>query len=345
MGQDIIHEFSEIDWGQVYSSITEAIGAAFGALLGFFTGLLSGIIGEVVEWWNDHAFEDGEFSMGKFFDGILTALGDLATWVVDNIFTPFINGVKSAFGIESPSKEMAGVGGYIAEGLLNGILDPLKNIASWIGDRIFTPFMNGVKSLFGIASPSKEMEEIGGYIGDGLLNGVNDPFSNIHSWLDTHIFTPFTKGIKSLFGIASPSKETDELGGYTIEGFLNGVADGFDNVKNWLDQNVFTPFMSGIKSLFGISSPSKEMDEMGGYISDGMLDGVKDPFSSIKSWLDSNVFTPFMNGFKSLFGISSPSTVMQTQGQYLIEGLKGGVNNNWSSFATTLTSKWSSLKT
>lgn len=344
MGQDIIHEFSEIDWGLVYSHVTEAIGSAFGALLGFITGIFSGVIGEVVQWWNDHAFEDGEFSMSKLFDGILTGLGDIAKWVIDHIFTPFITGVKKAFGIESPSKEMSEVGGYISEGMLNGVNDPFKSISNWVKTHIFEPFTKGVKSLFGISSPSKEMESVGGYIGEGLLNGVNDPFSNIHTWLDNHIFTPFTKGIKSLFGIASPSKETDELGGYTIAGFLNGVADGFDNIHGFLDKTIFKPFMDGLKSLFGISSPAKQTADLGEFISAGMLEGVKKPFGSIREWLNSNVFTPFMTGIKSLFGINSPSTVMQEMGKYIIEGLKAGVINNWNGFATNLTSKWSGLK-
>lgn len=40
----------------------------------------------------------------------------------------------------------------------------------------------------------------------------------------------------------------------------------------------------------------------------------------IGSWIVDNVFKPILDGFKNAFGIHSPSTVMQEQGHYIIEG-------------------------
>ena len=59
---------------------------------------------------------------------------------------------------------------------------------------------------------------------------------------------------------------------------------------------------------------------IGNAIVEGLLSSIGSVFSSIGSWLNEHVFKPFVNGFKSLFGIHSPSTVMQTIGKFIVEG-------------------------
>ena len=47
------------------------------------------------------------------FKGIIDAIKGIAAWIKDNIFTPFIDGFKNAFGIHSPSTVMRQQGIYI----------------------------------------------------------------------------------------------------------------------------------------------------------------------------------------------------------------------------------------
>jgi len=63
-------------------------------------------------------------------------------------------------------------GQFTMSGLLNGIWEGIKNIGSWIVEHIFEPFIDGFRKAFGIASPSKVMEEQGNFIMEGLLNGI-----------------------------------------------------------------------------------------------------------------------------------------------------------------------------
>lgn len=65
--------------------------------------------------------------------------------------------------------------------------------------------------------------------------------------------------------------------------------------------------------------------EDGQFTMEGLLNGILNVFSNIGSWIKSNVFDPFIDGFKSIFGIHSPSTVMAEMGNYLILGLANGV--------------------
>jgi hypothetical protein len=63
--------------------------------------------------------------------------------------------------------------------IFKGIVDALKNIGTWIKEHIFQPFIDGFKKVFGIQSPSKEMATLGGYLVDGLKQGLGNIWSKI----------------------------------------------------------------------------------------------------------------------------------------------------------------------
>lgn len=66
--------------------------------------------------------------------------------------------------------------------------------------------------------------------------------------------------------------------------------------------------------------------EIGGNIINGLLNGITAAFKGITGWIKKNIFDPFINAFKSIFGIHSPSTVMAEQGRFLIRGLLNGIS-------------------
>lgn len=70
-------------------------------------------------------------------------------------------------------------------------------------------------------------------------------------------------------------------------------------------------------------------EESGGNIVAGILEGIADAIIGIGQWIYNHVFIPFIDGFKSAFGIHSPSTVMAQMGSFLIDGLKNGLLGIW----------------
>ena len=70
-------------------------------------------------------------------------------------------------------------GQFTMDGLLDGIWQVMVNIGTWIHDHIFKPFIDGFKTAFGIASPSKEMEKLGKFLMEGLLKGINSLVDNV----------------------------------------------------------------------------------------------------------------------------------------------------------------------
>ena len=57
----------------------------------------------------------------------------------------------------------------------------------------------------------------------------------------------------------------------------------------------------------------------------GFLQGIKEGLANIGAWLRENVFIPFVESFKALFGIHSPSTVMHEHGVNVIKGFFNGI--------------------
>lgn len=148
IGQQVKTFLVSVDWAGVAESTFRAIGAAFGALTAFLWGLIKDAWAEVVNWWHETAYEDGEFTLQGLLDGIWNVIKDIGTWIKDHIFQPFIDAFKNVFGIHSPSTVMAEQGKYLMDGLLSGIkknfqplLDAFKQIMSGI-----TNFISGVFS-------------------------------------------------------------------------------------------------------------------------------------------------------------------------------------------------------
>ena len=66
----------------------------------------------------------------------------------------------------------------------------------------------------------------------------------------------------------------------------------------------------------------------GGEVIQGFIDGVKEKWEAVKQALK-DFADLWITGFKSLFGINSPSTVMAEQGGFLMDGLLQGVSDKW----------------
>lgn len=182
--------------------------------------------------------------------GALTSLGVALAQQVWNVLVNGFNATKAYF-----TTYIQAAGGDIVAGLFAGIVDALKSVGQWIIDNIFTPFIDGFKTAFGIHSPSTVMADMGGYLMEGLINGIKDGWNNIKESVGTVAQSVIDK-FKDILGIHSPSTVMDENGVYLIEGLQNGIS-------------------GTINDVYDIFSESKWKE-----IGQGMLDGLIKPFES-----------------------------------------------------------------
>lgn len=191
-------------------------------------------------------------------------------------------------------------GKFTIGGLLQGIIDVIAGIGTWIHDHIFQPFIDGFCAAFGIASPSTVMAEMGGYLIEGLYKGITDIIANIGAWLHEHIYTPIVDGIKSVFGIVGDASSVmAEIGGNLIQGLFNGLSDIGNRILGWGGD-----FIDWVCNVFGTHSPSTEFEAIGGYLMAGLQIGVN------------NNTEPVLYAFSTLF---TAITTMCTQNMDLMQ--------------------------
>ena len=133
------------------------------------------------------------------------------------------------------SEKIEEAGGNVAEGLWNGIIEGLGDIAQWILDNVVTPIIDGFKDALGIHSPSTVMAEIGENIIEGLKKGITEKTTKI----GTKISETCTK-IKNWFTTGLGKSKFVEKGKDVIEGIKDGIlgdeniiADAWAKVETW----------------------------------------------------------------------------------------------------------------
>lgn len=115
----------------------------------------------------------------NFLDGIGNNAGriiDKAVWTI----LKFLEGVRDA--INNYSARFRQVGKEIAWAIIDGVTGGLASKAWKIGSELVQGAKNGIskmKSYLGIASPSRLMKTIGGFMGEGLAIGIRAENENI----------------------------------------------------------------------------------------------------------------------------------------------------------------------
>lgn len=245
--------FSEVDWEGIAKATGELIGAAFAAIVA--------VGGEL---WKSMK-ECGKNIMDGGFQGIIDALANIGTWIKIHIFDPFIGGFKAAFGIASPAKNMMPLGGYIIGGLLQGVVDGLKNIGSWVVTNVFDPIKNGINKAFDIASGiARACKDVGSSIINGISDGMSSTWDTVLGWIEKN-----APGLKSAFD----NQDWNSIGQNICAGIQSGLQRGW----NWLTKtawDVATNVYDSACRALGINSPSKEFAWIGEMITEGLGGGI-----------------------------------------------------------------------
>lgn len=109
------------------------------------------------------------------------------------------------------------------------------------------------------------------------------------------------------------------VGKQLVTGLWNGIKD----VKNWILDKIRgfgSSILSGIKSIFGIHSPSKEMEWMGQMLDKGLASGIMGGIGSVESAMGNLSSATMANFNPSISAVGSGSTGAVTN--------MGGININ-----------------
>src|SRR5690242_7118335 len=153
-------------------------------------------------------------------------------------------------------------GGEFVGGLRSGIARGAVRLGGWVSDHVISPavrpFTSAGSWLYGRGSA----------IVSGLKSGVSDGASRIGGWMGSHVVNPVTGAFTRAGSWLSSA------GSNLISGLKNGIVDGMKGMGSWLKSNLVDPIVSAVKSWFGIHSPSKVFQSIGGHLVSGLVKGL-----------------------------------------------------------------------
>lgn len=326
-----------IDWTGITEALARGIGAALGALAGLIWGFIQPAWNNVVKWWQDTAYKDGQFTMEGLLKGIWEGIKNIGTWIVDNIFTPFIDGFKSAFGINSPSTVMKEQGGYIIEGLLLGITQAWTDITSF-----FSTALSELKSTLSSAwtniksNASSAWSNIKTEIST-KFSSAKDSVSTVASTLKTNLGSAWSSmkssatqtwtSIKTSVSTSVSNLKSDMTS--KISGLKTSVQSAWTSISN-ATSSAWSGIQSSVTSKWNslrASMQNTDWRSIGSNICTGISNGINSGWSWLSNTV-SNLARNLLNSAKRALGIHSPSRVFRDEvgeniGLGMAEGISG----------------------
>jgi hypothetical protein len=284
LGQDLvdfaIRAVTSVDWAGLAQAIGRFFGEAFIEALDFMGGLVS----RIADYFEEKIAEGPFDSVGLniiygIYYGIQDAITNVASWIVENVFNPFINGFKSAFGIHSPSTVMAEQGGYIIAGLKKGITDAISGVTETA-----KKILSAIKSTFDNFS----LFDIGKNLIQGLIDGVNNMIETAKNAV-ANVGNAVIDKVKNVLGIHSPSTVFAEIGGYIDQGLANGITAAISYVSTAM-QGVVDAVQEKGNELIKAGST-----QAANYVT-GFLNGLDTQWQQI----DSSLQNDFLGSMKTL---------------------------------------------
>lgn len=247
--QGLIDFCKNIDWNGIVDSMFEMLGSAFASFvnLGMILGeKINEAIDEAGNFFSEKIKECGGNVVEGIFKGIIEALGNLGQWIIDHIFTPFIEGFKNVFGIHSPSTVMAELGTYIIQGLLDGIsslVDSIKQIWENIKQTVISTF-NSVKD--NISNIFNNIKNIASNIWNNITSNIRNAVSNIKNGIVQNFQNAYNSiqnifsNIGSFFsGVWSRIRNTFSSLGTSIGNAISGaVKSGINGVISLIERTI-----------------------------------------------------------------------------------------------------------
>ncbi len=292
IGNAINGFFQNVDWAVAGQTLSDGIKGILDigitALKSFDASLVANAIVEFitnVDWLG---------VAGKATELALRAL--VEAFVVFPVQLGMAIGEKLKEGIDTAVQSVYGKikenGGNVMLGLLEGIAEIGDNIGQWVVDHIFQPFIDGFKEIFGIHSPSTVMAEMGGYLVEGLKNGISDLWNRIKS-----PFEEFGNNVSSKF---------NEIKGKVTDWANNTKT----TVSNW-GNNV----KSKVSECW--TNASNTVRDKVNTLKTNISTGLNNARSTISGWGD-NIKSTFTNLGKNA----------ATWGKDLVENMASGIRNN-----------------
>ena len=279
---DMLNPIKEFDWKEFGKKLGKKAGETFGKI--------------------EDAFDDIKESLKKGFEKFFTET--LPEFITEGL--PKIKDSIVEF-IENLPEEIDKVKDSIAEGfekvgqaIWDGILDGWNTAITAVGDFI-DGFIEGFKEGLGIHSPSTVFrDEIGEYLGEGILEGIAAPFETIGKWLDEHILSPIKKGLDEnpieaginlvKNGWTTVSGWVEEHIGTKVEKAIDLIRNNWSTVADWVNTHIGTKVEKGIDLVRNTWTTVADWvkTHLGGVVQKG-IDIIRNGWTTVADWVKTHI--------------------------------------------------------
>lgn len=315
---NVVAWFSELP-GKIYTAISTFLShvATWGSeILEAFRTNVNNAIANVITWFSELP--------SKIYEAIITIKEKIETWG-KNAITFFkievpkiVDKVIEFFG-ELPEK-IVDVGKNLIEGLWNGI----TGTAEWLKKKVKEfcgGILEGFKIGFDTHSPSKETEEIGKYLPEGLIKGITSV--SVMPCIES-----FTSGIITALSVAFNMSKFIQYGASVVDGINRGFMQNKDTtlalIATWANsiQNNFTDALA-------LQSGTSKFWSFAQSVVTGFNNGITANYKSTKSPTDTWT-TAIVKWFKDAFGLNAGGSVPKTWAKDIVNAYNTSINTEHS---------------
>lgn len=196
--------------------------------------------------------------IGEWFTGLIEQAGEWISNLIDSI---------STWLSQLPSK-MAYYAGVAVANFIKFFMDLPTNLQTWLTETINK-----------IVSWATDMKNKATNTGKDFFNGVIDNIKNLPTKMKQ-------LGADLIKAIADLPEKAKNIGKNLVDGLKNGITEKWQGLKDTFS-NLADGFMDGVKSVFGIASPSKVFKYYGHMLDAGLAQGLTDFSYLVTDALDS----------------------------------------------------------
>lgn len=206
--------------GEGLTGLIEGVLTGLGTFIDSIINIISGIADTILGILN--------LDLGQLIDGITAIIDGIAGSlfsVLDIAITTLINWIGS-------------IGENIVAGFKDGIDKAWQGIKEWVTG-LFDSFIGWIKDILGIHSPSTVFSDIGGFLIEGLKNGITTAFNgllesaqNLMNNLVDKFREAKDKALNIWDGAKDEFKKVVDKIGEVFSGIKDGIANAFTKAKN-----------------------------------------------------------------------------------------------------------------
>lgn len=270
--------------------------------------------------------------------GILVLAFKAIVWVVQQVWNVLVAAFTAIWAVLS----------FVFNGIMllwNTVLAPVFNAIIFIISSLFQIWVSIWTAIFTVVwTIISTIAQIIAVIFMGIFNWILNTFLIPIANFFTAIFTAIWNTIVTIF-----TAVFDFISGIVtaiwnvVVAVFNAIAGFIGGVFNWISDNIVKPIQAAYNKIAGIVGSIKDtivgairgaIDGVVGFVQDAinagknLIDGIVKGVSNAKDAVINkikDICTGALDAVKSFFGIHSPSRVMASMGDFLMQGLQNGV--------------------